>query len=416
LSPAELKIENLELHREELPMSLDYPRRQRPRGSPMSYLWPLVVVVIGAAGVGAWLWHLENAGGRQALDADAVPRPVAERGQLGADELETIRLYEKVAPSVVHISNLALGRDIFSLNVQEVTKGTGSGFVWSEDGLIVTNYHVVQDADAMRVIFPDKDRSSYETHDWMAYPDKDLAVLYIKAPKSKLHPIEVGTSHDLQIGQKAFAIGNPFGLDQTLTVGIVSALGREIESATKRPISGVIQTSAAINPGNSGGPLLDSAGHLIGVNTAILSPSGTFAGIGFAIPVDEVNRIVPKLIAALNKTKEHHGEVTSPRLGVQPAQDQQARLLGVDEGVLILNVSPGGPAAKAHLRGTRQDQETGRIRLGDVIVAVDNQPVKNLKDLYSGLEQHQPGDEVTLTIIRSGQRQDVKVTLQAVGG
>jgi S1-C subfamily serine protease len=195
----------------------------------------------------------------------------------------------------------------FSRNAEAVPRGTGTGFIWDENGFIVTNYHVVEGARAARVIL--SDRSTYESGRIWGYPDKDLAVIRIDAPKEKLKPIAVGTSHDLRVGQKTFAIGNPFGLDQTLTAGIVSALGRQIESANGRPIQGVIQTSAAINPGNSGGPLLDSAGRLIGVNTAILSPSGAFAGIGFAIPVDEVNRLVPQLIA--------YGKVAPPQLVTQ---------------------------------------------------------------------------------------------------
>jgi S1-C subfamily serine protease len=206
------------------------------------------------------------------------------------------------------------------------------------------------------------------------------------------------------VGQKTYAIGNPFGLDQSLTTGVISALGREIESANGREIRGVIQTSAPINPGNSGGPLLDSAGRLIGVNTAILSPSGAFAGIGFAIPVDEVNRVVPQLIA--------HGKVVRPRLGVQIAADQQARRLGVTEGALILQVLPGGPAQRAKLHGTGLDEYGDRVP-GDVVVAIDGQPVRSGNDLYAALERYRPGDTVTLTYVRGGQREEVKVTLEA---
>jgi S1-C subfamily serine protease len=231
-----------------------------------------------------------------------------------------------------------------------------------------------------------------------------MAVLWIDAPKKKLRPILMGTSHDLKVGQIAYAIGNPFGLDQTMTNGIVSALGREMESANGRPIHGVIQTSAAINPGNSGGPLLDSSGRLIGMTTAIISPSGAFAGIGFAIPVDEINEIVPQLI--------QHGKVVRPRLGVQVAEDQLARQVGVDQGTLVIKVMPDSPAARAGLQGTRRD-ESGQIVLGDVIVAVNGQPIAKGKDLASILERFKVGDTVTLTIVRSGERSDVLVTLQA---
>jgi S1-C subfamily serine protease len=201
-----------------------------------------------------------------------------------------------------------------------------------------------------------------------------------------------------------YALGDPFGLDQTMTMGIVSALGRQIQSANGRTIRGVIQTSAPINPGNSGGPLLDSAGRLIGMNTAIVSPSGAFAGIGFAIPVDEINQIVTQLI--------RHGKIVRPALGVQLAEEQLARQLGVkQEGVLIIKVVPDGAAAEAGLRPTSRDR-SGRIRLGDIIVALDGKPINNIQDLYAALEDHQVGDTVTLTIERDGKRQDVQVTLQ----
>jgi S1-C subfamily serine protease len=217
------------------------------------------------------------------------------RGELAADEQSTIALYKRCAPSVVHITSLARQTNPYTLNVQQIPRGTGSGFVWSKDGFVVTNYHVIQGASGATVTLADG--TSHRARLVGAYPDKDLAVLRIDAPAAALYPIDVGTSADLQVGQKVFAIGNPFGLDQTLTTGVISALNREIESVTGRPIRGVVQTDAAINPGNSGGPLLDSYGRLIGVNTAIASPNGASAGIGFAIPVDEVNRVVPELIA-----------------------------------------------------------------------------------------------------------------------
>ena len=229
-------------------------------------------------------------------------------------------------------------------------------------------------------------------------------MLYVDAPKDQLRPIPIGTSADLQVGQKVFAIGNPFGLDQSLTTGVISALGREIESVTRRPIKDVIQTDAAINPGNSGGPLLDSAGRLIGLNAAIFSPSGTFAGVGFAIPVDEVNRLVPQLI--------RHGKVIRPGLGVQVAPDQLARDLGV-KGVLILGVQPDSPAAKAGLRATRRG-DTGVIDVGDAIVAVDEHPVRSVKDLFAGLAQHGVGEKVGLTVLREGKQQRLEITLASI--
>jgi S1-C subfamily serine protease len=331
------------------------------------------------------------------------PRPVTARGDLAEDEKATIAIYKQAKPSVVHITTLRVQSDSLNLNVQQVPEGTGSGFIWDEGGHVVTNYHVIQHADAAQVTLAD--RSSYRATLVGAYPDKDLAVLRINAPKDKLHPLLIGRSDNLQVGQKTFAIGNPFGLDQTLTTGIVSALGREIESVTRRPIKDVIQTDAAINPGNSGGPLLDSAGLLIGVNTAIFSPSGSSAGIGFAIPVDEVNRVVPELIK--------HGKVTRPGMGIQLVPDQIAKENGI-EGAVILSVQPDSPASQAGLRGLRQDDQ-GRTRLGDVIVSIDGKPVKKTKDVYAILNEHKVGDTVTLGVQRNGQTEEVKVTLGPVG-
>jgi S1-C subfamily serine protease len=399
------------------PYSPQYaPQRRRP-------LWPLLLLLVLAGvlgfllldkGLGWRLWPHHKAD----LGPDETPRPIAARGSLTQTEDTTIAIYKEIAPCVVHVTNLAERRDFFNLNVQQIPRGTGTGFVWDDNGLIVTNAHVVQDADAVRVVLADKERSSYPTRTWVSYPDKDLAVIHIDAPKEKLHKIpRIGTSSDLQVGQNTYAIGNPFGLDQTLTTGIISALNREIKSEIGRAIQGVIQTSAAINPGNSGGPLLDSSGNLIGVNTAILSPSGTFAGIGFAIPVDEVNQVVPSLVAklndALNQDKGHR-EVSPPRLGVQMVDDQLARRLGVKQGALILMVAPGSPAAQAGLRGTVEDPDTGQIRLGDIIVAIDGKPVKSSKDVMDSIQGHKVGDTLTLTILRRGQRQDVSVTLATI--
>jgi S1-C subfamily serine protease len=264
---------------------------------------------------------------------------------------------------------------------------------------VVTNFHVIQGADAANVTM--SDHSSWEAKLVGAYPDKDLAVLRVDAPAERLHPIAVGTSGDLQVGQKVFAIGNPFGLDQSLTAGVISALGREIESVTRRPIRDLIQTDAAINPGNSGGPLLDSAGRLIGVNTAIFSPSGAYAGIGFAIPVDEINRLVPQLI--------RHGRVIRPGLGVQVAADQLAAELGLP-GVLILSVQAGGPADQAGLRPTLRGAGN-RIVLGDVIVAIDDRQVRTVAELFAALAGYELDASLKVTVLREGRRVPVDVVL-----
>jgi S1-C subfamily serine protease len=359
----------------------------------------LLLILLLAALIGLAVWRFWPAGAGTGLNPQAEPRPVAARGDLSGIEQENIDVYKKMSPCVVHVDNLVEGRG-FSLNLQEVPQGTGSGFIWDEDGHIVTNYHVVKGANAARVTLADQ--STYAAQNVWAYPDKDIAVIWIQAPRSKLRPILIGTSHDLKVGQITYAIGNPFGLDHTMTTGIVSALDREIQSVTGRPIRGLIQTSAAINPGNSGGPLLDSAGRLIGMTTAIISPSGAFAGIGFAIPVDEINQVVPQLI--------QHGKVVKPMLGINVAKDQLAEQLGVDEGVLILKVVPNGPAAEAGLRGTSQTR-SGQIQVGDVIVAIDGKPVKNAKDLYNIMDQYKVGDTVTVTVTRDGEKKDFKVTL-----
>ncbi|WP_414708836.1 S1C family serine protease [Roseateles sp.] len=330
----------------------------------------------------------------------AQPRSVSARGSLDAEEQNNISVFKRVSPSVVHITTLAVQRDFFSLRTSEQPSGTGTGFVWDEAGHIVTNFHVIQGGDRATVTL--NDQSSYPAKLVGAYPDRDLAVLRIEAPRDKLPAIAVGTSRELQVGQKVYAIGNPFGLDQTLTTGIVSALNREIESVTRRTIKGAIQTDAAINPGNSGGPLLDSAGRLIGVNTAIYSPSGASAGIGFAIPVDEVNRIVPRLI--------RDGRFIRPALGVTSGPENIAKALGAPKGVLLVNVADGSPAATAGLKPYGRDRN-GRIVQGDVITAVDGQAVADLDDMLSILELRQVGEKVTLTVWRAGQTRKVVATL-----
>ncbi|MCG8424183.1 MAG: trypsin-like peptidase domain-containing protein [Proteobacteria bacterium] len=331
------------------------------------------------------------------------PRAITPRGDLAADEQATIELFRELSPSVVHITNVTTRRNRFSLNVMEIPQGTGSGLVWDDHGHIVTNFHVIRGASHAEVQFSGHPEV-YRGEIIGVAEDKDLAVVRIDAPRSKLRAIPVGTSNNLQVGQKVFAIGNPFGLDQTLTTGVISGLGREIQSVTERPIYDVIQTDASINPGNSGGPLIDSAGRLIGVNTAIYSPSGGSAGIGFAVPVDTVNRIVPQLI--------QHGRVVRPGLGISIGSAQAAAQLNL-EGVLIVKVFEGTAAAAAGLRGVYRGPSGGWI-LGDIIVAMSGVRVLDANDLYRLLDQHKVGDKVPLTIVRKGQRLEVEVTLQAL--
>lgn len=330
-----------------------------------------------------------------------APQSTAPRSKAAEAEKTAMEIFRSVSPAVVHITTLVSARpSLFSFNVQQLREGTGSGFVWDEQGHVVTNFHVIRSAAAAKITLAD--HSTWSGRLVGAYPDKDLAVLKIEAPPERLHPIHVGRSDDLAVGQAVYAIGNPFGLDQTLTTGIVSALGREIESLNGRTIRNVIQTDAAINPGNSGGPLLDSSGRLIGVNSAILSPSGAFSGVGFAIPVDEVNRVVTQLIK--------HGRVIRPSLGIEEAPDQWMQYVRNLEGVLVLDVVEGGPADQVGLRPTRRNDE-GEIELGDIIVQIDEEPIRSVDDYLNALEHHAAGDTVSVTVLRGERKFTVEITL-----
>ena len=331
-------------------------------------------------------------------EPDAQPRPVVARGDLAADEKATIALFKEASPSVVFITSLARPRFGF-FEMGDVPQGEGTGFIWDADGHIVTNFHVIQGAASARVTLAD--HSTWRAAFVGGAPDKDLAVLKISPTGRTLRPILVGTSEGLQVGQKVFAIGNPFGLDQTLTTGIVSALGRTIQSVGSREIEGAIQTDAAINPGNSGGPLLDSAGRLIGINTAIASTSGSSAGIGFAVPVDIVNRIVPQLIG--------HGRVVRPQLGVVLADDAIARRFGL-KGALVLRVEEGSGAARAGLVGTSRDDD-GSLVLGDLIVKAGPRDVRRVEDVLAALDAFKPGETIPLVVERDGRQRTVAVPL-----
>lgn len=321
---------------------------------------------------------------------------------LSSDELTTISLFERLSPSVVYVTNLAQRRDRFSMDVTSIPQGTGSGFVWDKKGTIITNFHVVKGAQGVEVTLADG--SVWKARPVGFEPDKDLAVIAIDAPAELLTPIPVGKSATLKVGQKVMAIGNPFGLDHTLTTGVISGLDREIQALTGRPIAGAIQTDAAINPGNSGGPLLDSQGQLIGINTAIYSPSGAYAGIGFAVPVDTVSRLVPEIL--------EFGKVTKPGLGIQVASSNIAARLDL-EGALVLTVVPGGPAEKIGLRPTMRDN-TGRLLLGDILVRIGDQRLKNADDLFRAMDKHKVGDKVELEFLRDGKVQTVETVLERI--
>lgn len=318
---------------------------------------------------------------------------------LTEEEKANIRLFENSAPSVAYITTSRLSQDYWTRNVMEIPQGSGSGFVWDNKGHIITNYHVIQGADRAQVTLAD--RTTWDAELIGYAPEKDLAVLKIDAPGRTLRPIPVGASENLLVGQNVYAIGNPFGLDQTLTTGIISAVGREIKSVSGIPIRDVIQTDAAINPGNSGGPLLNSSGELIGVNTAIFSPSGASAGIGFSIPVDVVKWVVPDLIT--------FGKINRPTLGIEIANIQTTQRLGL-EGALIIHTIEGGPAERAGLRPTLRDR-SGRIRIGDAIIEINGEKVKSGSELVLILEKYKAGDVVRVKILRDNQEMNVDVKL-----
>ena len=339
----------------------------------------------------------ENPG--QSTDSTGHRRQAAPVTYLTNTEEATIRLFEVAAPSVCFITTSTVREDFWSRNVMEIPSGTGSGFIWDKDGHIITNFHVIQNASKILVTL--SDRSVYEAKVVGHEANKDLAVLKIDVAADKLTPIPVGQSSQLRVGQSVYAIGNPFGLDQTLTTGVISALGREITSLTGRPIRDVIQTDAAINPGNSGGPLLDSSGRLIGVNTMIYSPSGASAGIGFSIPVDEVNWVVSDLIK--------YGVLKRPVMGIQLLSEQNAQNWGV-EGVMIYAVEPDSPAEKAGLKGVNRNR-FGEIEAGDVITKINGKEVKNNNDLFLALEKFNPGDKIDIGFKREDKAMKTSLTL-----
>ncbi|MBF0296602.1 MAG: trypsin-like peptidase domain-containing protein [Magnetococcales bacterium] len=368
--------------------------KTHPTRKPLPWFWLILGLILVALYfrpvVQAWL-----------IEMTATPRAVTARGDLADDEKNTIAIFKAAKPSVVYITTIQHVRDFWTRNIMRVPKGTGSGFIWDENGHVVTNFHVLAEAQEARVTLADQ--KSYPAALVGASQEHDLAVLRIDTGFDRPRPVPIGTSHDLQTGQKVLAIGNPFGLDHTLTTGVISALDRSIDNDTGGSIDNLIQTDAAINPGNSGGPLLDSAGRLIGINTAIYSPSGAYAGIGFAVPVDTVNRVIPILIA--------QGQYRTPSLGITANDEIGHRILaeaGIS-GVLVLQVTPGSAAARAGLRPTRLF--SGGAELGDVIQAVDNRPVEDLETLQKIISQHAIGDTVTLSVWRAGRRTTLPVTL-----
>jgi len=340
---------------------------------------------------------------RDGANDDATPRAVIARGDLAADEQSTIELFENSRASVVYISTRQQVRDYWTRNVFSVPRGTGSGFIWDDAGHVVTNFHVIQAASEATVRLADG--RDYKAGLVGVSPAHDIAVLRIGVGFQRPPPVPIGTSQGLKVGQKVFAIGNPFGLDWTLTTGIISALDRSLPSDSGPTIEHLIQTDAAINPGSSGGPLLDSAGRLIGITTAIFSPSGASAGVGFAVPVDTVNRVVPQLIRS--------GRYIRPALGVEIDAGINNRLgeMLQTTGVFVLGVQPGSAAEQAGLRSAGIAQD-GSFVAGDVIVGLDGRTITGVNELLGRLDDYKVGDTVRLTVRRDGRELDVPVTLQ----
>jgi S1-C subfamily serine protease len=339
-------------------------------------------------------------GGPASAQLPAHERPIPD--DLLQNERNTIEIFRRASASVVFIKNTEIRRGFFGLNVMQIPRGAGSGFVWDRRGHIVTNFHVVEGGNSFSVILASGE--SYQAKPIGYEASKDLAVLRIEAPPEKLVPFELGDSNALVVGQKVLAIGNPFGLDHTLTTGVISALGREIRSVANTMIEDVIQTDASINPGNSGGPLLDSKGRVIGVNTAIYSPTGASAGIGFAVPVSSVKRVVPQLI--------RYGQVRRAGLGITVLPDYLAQRWRVD-GLIVRGVAPGGPADRAGLEPLRVDRR-GNVRSFDVIVGIDGEKISNYDDMFSALDARSPGDVITVRYRRSRRVHEVKLKLEQI--
>lgn len=369
-------------------------------GNRNLFLWLLLGILLLWVAQPVWIpWFV-------AQPAVSEPRQVTARGDLAADEQSTISVFEQNSPSVVFITTVEHVRDFWTQNVDEVASGTGTGFVWDNAGHLVTNNHVVDGHKTAKVRL--SDQRVFDAVVVGVSPEHDLAVLKLQKTADMPPPVQVGGSSDLKVGQKVFAIGNPFGLDHTLTSGIISALGRSIDGEDGAGMEGLIQTDAAINPGNSGGPLLDSAGRVIGVNVAIYSPSGASAGIGFAIPVDVVNRVVPRLVK--------DGRYTRPALGIT-LNDTVSKAINqklASNGVVVLEVAAGSPAAQAGIRGV-QLTANDELILGDIIQAIDGNAINSANDLTSVLDNYQPNSRVAVTLLRDGKTTvDVDVVLNSM--
>jgi len=353
--------------------------------------WTILGLVILAA-----VAFLERYSDQKRL-MQSTPRAIEPRGELANFEKATIEIFNRAAPSVAYIFTENAVRGFFG--TRELRQGAGSGFLWDRKGHVVTNYHVIQGAERIQVRIDNGE--AIEATYVGGTQDYDLAVIRLRSTPAEIHPIPVGTSQDLQVGQAVFAIGNPFGLSRTLTTGVISALDRRLPTAAGREVVGVIQTDAAINPGNSGGPLIDSAGRLIGVNTAIISGSGNSAGIGFAVPADVVNQVVPQLISK--------GKVPRPGIGIVALSEETAASMGV-VGVVIDRIMPGGTADKAGLRGI---DYRNRV-LGDIILAIDGAEVTNIVDLVRLMQKYKIGETITLKVSRGDAVREAAVEIMDI--
>ncbi len=385
------------------------PNRREPVSSRSTFLglaaacavFALVSWRVAGASVDGRIDPASNAPLAPEASVLASPPPATDESDLTEAERKTIEVFRRASPGVVHVTNVA--RVANRRSYEDAVQGAGSGFVWDTDGHVVTNYHVVHASDALYVRFAG-DPQSYRARVVNSAPHQDLAVLeLVERPDSKLEPIAIGRSAGLQVGQHVYAIGNPFGLDQTLSSGLISGLGREIRSLTDHKIKNVIQTDAAINPGNSGGPLLDSRGRLIGVNTAIYTLSGAYNGIGFAVPVDTVRRIVEEILTT--------GRVVRPGLGVKLLSDAEASRWRL-RGVGIAQVTADSAAERAGLRSASVSG-AGEVSI-DEIVEVDDQPIRTPRDLYDVLDGRAVGDTVRLRVRRGERLFDATVRLQAL--
>ena len=373
---------------------------------------PLCAVLL--LGIAAGYWYAS--GGDEVIDVNTpaiaqdvvAPPQLPTQEQTGNDKLRekeqiVVNLFKTASKSTVHINTKGLRRSMWTLQVREVPQGSGSGFIWSQDGIVVTNYHVIEKATSAKIVL--NDGREFDAKLVGISPNHDLAVLKFDAQGEELPVLPLGSSENLNVGQDVFAIGNPFGLDQTLTTGIISALNREIKSRSGVPIDGVIQTDAAINPGNSGGPLINSRGKLIGINTMIVSTSGSSAGIGFAVPVDTIKRVVPEIVETGKYEPARIMIKSDPRVN-----HVIARRSGI-KGIVIAVVKPNSSAEKAGLQGLKR-YNNGEVKIGDVIVSIDGHPTPNLGEYMQALDKHKAGDIVTLEVQRGIEVVDIEIELE----